>query len=283
MIRLRTRDGGFHHAPIELMIVVIIIAILAAIAVPQYLKIRNQRPVTCLNNLLSLAEGQPPEKPVCPVSDKPYAPEPGRVACPSPEKHLDSTPALVRSKEGPWQVRQTLPSPAGKIIEFRNDRLEVTESAGRAAVLVKPGAFVRFFLGPLFFFILFAVTVGCLLKFVWMLWTRKWFDAIGPLFGFAVAGGLAFLSLGSFAASHEWVLERSAARVTRVDYFLGRRTSERTYSGCLGVVPTADTTGHKLQLIHPPDAKGSRTTELGLVAKDRLDVAGWFHQALIGP
>ncbi|RPH49672.1 MAG: hypothetical protein EHM91_02870 [Planctomycetota bacterium] len=283
MIRLRTRDGGFHHANIEAMIFVAILMILAAVAFPQYMKVRDRRAATCLRNLLSLTDGKPPEKPVCPVGEKAYAPEPERVACPSPEKHLDTTPALVRSKQGPWQVRQTRPSSAGKTLEFRDSRLEVTESPGRAAVLVKPGAFVRFFFAPLMFLILLVVTLACLAKFFWMLWTRKWFDAIGPLFGMAVAGGLAFLSLTSFATSREWVLERSGARVTRVDYFFGRRTSEQPTTGCLGVVPTVAMDGHRLQLLHPPDEKGRRTTELGLVAKDRLDVAEWFHQRIAGP
>jgi len=109
--------------------------------------------------------------------------------------------------------------------------------------------------------------------------TRKWVDAIGPLFGSAVAGGLTFISLAAFAKSHEWVLERSGARVTRVGYSFGTRTSEQLRGG--GADTAMD--GHKLQLLHPPDEKGRRTTELGLIAKDRLDVAEWFRQRIAGP
>src|SRR5688572_16110534 len=105
------------------------------------MKVRDRRGATCLQSLLSLTDGKPAEKPGCPVGGKTYAPEPERVACPSPEKHLDTPPAMVRSPQGPWQLRQTLPSSAGKAPEFRDSRLEVTESPGRAAVLVKPGAF----------------------------------------------------------------------------------------------------------------------------------------------
>jgi hypothetical protein len=283
MIRHRTRDGGFHHANIDGMIFLAIIVTLAAIALPQYLKIRDRRASLCLGNLLALADGKPPGKAVCPISDKAYAPGPDLVACPAPEKHLDSAPSLVRSKEGPWKVRQTLPSSAGRPIEYRDSRLEVKEQAGRVAVLVKPGAFARFFLAPLGFLILSVITIACLVAVFLSIRAREWFEGIVPFLVLPVAGGLAFLSMEWFATSHEWILERAGARVTRVDYFFGSRRSEQTISGCLGVVPTVATDGHRLQLVHPPNGEGARTTDLGLIPKDRLDVADWFHRALIGP
>lgn len=282
MVRLRTRDAGFHHTNIELMIVVAVIAIIAAIALPQYIKYKDQRAMTCLNNLLALADGKPPAKKTCPAGDKAYATGTGVAECPSPANHLESAPRFVRASTGSWSLKQTFPA-SEQPISLRSARLEVQEKPGRASVLVKPGAFMRFFFGPLIVLIFTIGTVAGLVGFVGALWSKKGSEAIGPFFGMAVAGVLAFFLLKATLTSQEWIFEREGARATRVEYQFGRRTSETTFAGCLGVVPAVAAGGHRLQLIHPPDAEGNRLTVLGMIDEDRLDVAGWFNRALVGP
>ncbi len=264
------------------MIVVAIIAILAAIAIPQYIKYKDKRAVTCLNNLLALADGKPPEKTTCPASDKAYASGSGVSECPTPEKHLESAPRFVRASTGSWRLEQKFP-PSDKPLSLRGARLEVQEQPGRASVLVKPGGFMRFFFGPLIVLIFTIGALTGLVQFVGALWTKKWSEVLGPFFGMVVAGVIAFLLLKATLTSQEWILEREGARVTRVDYQFGRRTSQTTFAGCQGVVPATAAGGHRLQLLHPPDAEGNRMTVLGMVDEDRLDVAGWFNRAVVGP
>lgn len=279
MLRRRARDlGHFHHPNIELMIFIVILSILAAIAIPQIVAMMEKRGPQCLEQLVAGTKGPLPADAVCPKSDKPYALG-DVVACPAPEKHLDSQPRFVRAKDGAWSLQQTLPAAAGAPVAFDSGRTTVHESPGRLAVHVVPGRVARWFLGPLFFVILVGMILTALVQAVTALAKRTWSDAGLPLLTVAILVPLTWVELLSFSSSHEFVLERG--RVTRVDYRLGKRHTEQVFDGCLGIVPTTpalSSSARKLFLVH-----GGGITLLGPVAADRPDVAARLNRALGGP
>jgi hypothetical protein len=281
-MRHRSRDLGFGHHNTELLVVVAIIGIIAAIAIPTLLKAMDKRAETCLGNIATLTDGPLAKDTVCQVSGKPYAGG-DTPACPEPDKHLPGNPRLVRAKEGPWRLEQTLPPFSGTPVDFMHGRLEVKEHPGRAAVLVKPGGFARFFFAPLMCLIGTVVAALFTGAFFYHLWIRKWGDAVGPFFGALIFGVVGYVAMLGFALSHEWVVEREGARITKVEYFWGKRSSEKTLTGCLGVVPARGGGGYRLFVLHPPQPDGKRITPLEVIDHDRLDVADWFNRALRGP
>lgn len=282
MIRRRTRDSGFGHHHNDLFVFIIIVGILAAIAIPQFIKLMDKRATTCLGNILAQADGPLPKETVCPFSKKAYGG--GDVpSCPEPAKHLESNPRMVRPKDGPPRLEQTLPAYAGGPIELKNGRIEVQTHPGRAAVLVLPAKFARYFGGPVLLTLFGVWALVAAARFAWGLWKKNWESAILNFLGLAFAGGISTWLIMGFATSHEWVVERSGARVTRVEYLFGSRRSEHTLANCLAIVPAKAVGGHRLLIVHPPGPDGNRFTPMEMIPEDRLDLADWFNRALAGP
>jgi len=84
MIRYRTRDLGHFKTNIELMIVIAIVAILAAVAIPQIAAVLEKRGLQCLEQLVAATKSPLPAGALCPKSDKPSAVTADLVACPAP-------------------------------------------------------------------------------------------------------------------------------------------------------------------------------------------------------
>ncbi len=284
MIHRRERDRGhFHHPNIELMIAVTLVAIIAAVAIPTFLKARAARGPNCLEHLLSLTAGSLPAGSSCPYSGKAYAGSPGdAVACPDAAGHLDSKPRFRRTPEG-WRLEQTLSAYAGGPLEFGDGKTEVEQAEGRTTLRTwKSGIFhhvaawiflIALGLPALF---LFGLAARLLLKAEW--------GAAGAVFaGAAVLAVLLALLLAAYTSRTSVVVDRAAATVTRVEHKFGRPWSTTTYAACLGVVPVPATSSGRrmLQLVHAPGADGKRTTPLEEVSADRLDLADWFNRALL--
>jgi hypothetical protein len=180
-------------------------------------------------------------------------------------------------------LEQSLPAYAGGPVELADARLEVNESPGRISVLVKPGIFTRYVLGPFLF--LFCGFWTLIIGSSWIdaLKAKYWSGAVLPSAGLLLLGLLTYGTLFLSVTSHEWIIERG--RVTRVDYFLGRRGAVKVLEGCLGVVPSAEIgpPPMALRLVHAPDASGKRTTVIEAIAKDRTDLAQWINRVLLGP
>jgi hypothetical protein len=290
MIRQRVRDRGhFNHANPELMIVIAIIGVLAAIAIPNLIAWKEGRSSRCVEHLAALTNGPLPAGTVCPKSDKPYAVvkrgETDVIACPAPEKHLETAPEFVRTKEGDWRLRQTLPAYTGEAPEFGNGRLDVNQSPGRLSLHVQPAGFNRYFVGPLFFVVLSGIVLTCVWKVGAALWNRQWSALMFPAIAAAALGALDYLELKSFTSSTEYIFERSPSRVTRLEYFLGSRTSETVHPDCLGLIPTPGVGARpaNLYLICSPKGEGRRAVPLDTIPAKRLDVAQWLNQTLLGP
>lgn len=259
-----------------LLVSAAILGIVAGSVIPTILYQRARSPAACLGNLLAQAEGTLPRDAVCPISRKAYIM--GDVAtCPDPDGHLESRPRLLCSKEGPWRLQQTLPPSSGRPVQLQKLLVDWKEHPGRATLLVQEPSPIRYIAAPL----LCLFCAGAAVRFG--LRARKGIAVAGNMAGVAIAAALGFASFMAVGESREWVLERADARLTRVTYAFGRELSRTTVAGCLGVVPTRSGNSHKLVVLHPPAADGSRMTSLGLVAGDRLDVADRLHRALLGP
>jgi hypothetical protein len=100
-------DSGHFHTNIELMIIVAIIAIVAAIVIPFLIPKRNAKAAACVEALLRDAG-------TCPTGEKPHvtAAADGVEArsCPEAAKHPAHGARLVRRTDGSWGLRQEFPA-----------------------------------------------------------------------------------------------------------------------------------------------------------------------------
>jgi hypothetical protein len=131
----------------ELMIVVAIIGILAAIAIPSFFKARDEMlaggPVACLQNMLQIAEGVDPTELECPVSKKIYtvthSDRRDVLVCPDPEQHLSYSPHFFR-EGGSWRFTVELPKAAplrGQSMEFATWTKAYSIENGTEQILVR--------------------------------------------------------------------------------------------------------------------------------------------------
>lgn len=284
MIRHRTSEAGFGHHHTEGMIIVAIIMIIAAVSLPQFLKLRDNRALLCVQALHGRLAGAADGAAECPFSKKPLAvarqSDAETVECPDPDQHLPSRPRFVRAKDGPLRLEQTLPAWSGKPVTMSG--LVVKETPDRIAIHVRSGWFVRYVVLSLLALVFVVLTGAIVAAIVVMSRDKDWGGVVKAVIGMAVTGGIAGVLIYGIGSSHEWVLEGQGATLTKVDYRFGRRSSEKAVQGCLGVVPVRKTGGAlQLVVIHPPDAEGSRTTPLGVFPEDRLDLAPWLNRTLL--
>ena len=271
--------GSFRGANIELMIVVAILGVIAAVALPFFLRSEAKAAAGCLDLLLAPKAGA-----ACPSSGTPYAPAEvdgvRTVACPAPE-HLPSAPRLVRAKDGTWRLEQTLPGYAGGAVELARGSAEIQESPGRLQIVERASGFVRWVVGPAGSFLLLVLAVVALVTFGIAAWRKDW-PNLGTGLVAAVLFGWGGLScLFSACGRREIVFERAEARVTVSERLLSATWSTKTYAGSLGVVPLPDSGGRALHLVHAPDPATLRRVELPLrLPENRLDLADWLNRAL---
>lgn len=287
MIQRRTRDRGHFrgHNP-ELMIFIAIIGILAAIAIPQFLKALDSRATKCLGFLIAATDKGIPADTKCPKSGKVYAVARRDgleiAACPAPEKHLDTAPTFERPKDGAWKLSQSLPAYQGGAIELGPGRTVVVESPGRLSLHLLPSKLNRHYAGPLFLTLTSVILLFSLGILIRALVTKNTDEMVGSGFMVVAFGIMTWMLVGGLGESTEFILERE--RVTRVDYHLGSARKRTVYERCLGLVPATPTAGSalKLFLVHAPDAGGNRVTEVSSVEKDRLDIVARLNRTLQG-
>ena len=286
-MNLRTRDAGhFGGRPNpEVMVFIAVIAILAAIAIPNLINLMESKGRDCLVHLTQGLDGKRGKDAVCPKSDKPYEATPDRQACPAPDKHLESRPEFVRLKGGDWQLRQTLPPYKDQPVELDNGRTVVTRSPGRLSLHVLPARTNRWVFWPFFFLVMVGFLIAGLYLAGKALFTREYKSIAGGLFLIGLFGTVGWFQFRLMASSHEFVFEREGARLTRIDYHLGSVSGKTVYPRGLGVIPTTAVglRPSKLYVIHDPDATGSRITSLDPIASDRHDIAASNNAAWIGP
>lgn len=271
--------GSFRGANIELMIGIVILAIIAAVALPFFTNRAPKAATGCLDLLLAPKAGA-----ACPASGKPYAAADvdgvRTVACPAPE-HLPSAPRLVRAKDGPWRLEQTLPAYAGGAVELAKGSAEVHESPGRLQVVERAPGFMRYGVGPVGSVVLLGLAVFGLVSAGIGARRKDGETLFGGLVGAVLFtwGGLACLS--SACGRREIVFERAEARVTVSKRLLGMTWSTKTHPGCLGVVPLPAFGGRALHLLYAADLATLRRAELPLLLpENRLDLADRLNRSL---
>ncbi len=277
---------GFGHNN-DLAVVLIVIAVLAAIAIPTLLNYQKARRAKCLTNIAALADGTLPPGATCPAGGKPYAVTTRDglevAACPEPAGHLDTAPHLVREKPGPWAFRQTLPAPSADGLGLIAGRV-TSESADAVHIAVIPAFWIRWIMMPILSLVCLLVTLGCLYGTWVMAREKSWGGAVTA---FVVAVLFGFFAVGcvtTAASSTEFRLERDGARLTRIHYLFGSKTSEEIHAGCLAIVPAIGMASDQRSLVvlHPPDAQGARQTTIGQISEKSLGAAARLDRLLAG-
>jgi len=167
MTHRRTRDrGSIYWRNPEILIVFVIVGILVPLLIVNVLHRLDSKGPTCIGHLARLRDQPLPKDTRCPKCGKPYAiahtADQDIIVCPASEPHLESKPEFVRSKGGPWRLKQTLTPYAGGEIEFSAGRSEVRESLGRMSIHLLPGRPYRYVIGPLVFAVLASISLAFL-------------------------------------------------------------------------------------------------------------------------
>ncbi len=132
---------AFRHGCVERLVPLVIVAVLGAVAVPQFLELQRQgRARGCLEHLANGTVGA-----ACPATGRPY-PAGDVVRCPDPGGHLPTDPRYAGGR-----FEQTFPPDAGGP-EFpiaglhRKARIESTASG--VVLTVEPRAWWKYAAGP---------------------------------------------------------------------------------------------------------------------------------------
>jgi hypothetical protein len=150
----RSRQRGIATSELAISSVLLLII---GVFVVRSVSSRREPTMACLGILASAADGKPASGATCPVSEAPYAVtrNEGRetVACSDPKGHLQFTPWVERTADGPWRLQQKLP-PAGSGSEVEVGRsgstVRGTTRGSLTIVDVRPRFWLRWFVGPIF-------------------------------------------------------------------------------------------------------------------------------------